>query len=127
MAVIENNALRPDVQAGFHQLKIEAVELVDGTRFGSDEPEQRIKLTLRVLTPDHPPECFVAFMSAKLGEKATLGSIVRAIFGSTPTDRTVDTDLLLNQAFRHMVTINDEGWPRLTSGTAAPASAEAPF
>ena len=122
MPMIDNTAVRPDVKAGFHTLQIEDVDLVDGTKYGTDEPEPRIRMTLRVRTPDEPQERFVAWMSARLSDKATLGCIVAAIFGSTPTDRQFDTDLLLNQEFRHMVTINDQGWPKLTSGTAAPAT-----
>ena len=123
MAVIENTTVIPDVPADFHVLEIEDVEAVAGTKYGEpDVPETRIKMTLRVRTPGAPDERFTAWMSAKLGEKATLGAVVRAALGAAPTDPAFDTDVLIGRRFRHMTTHNERGWPTLVPGTAAPAT-----
>jgi hypothetical protein len=122
MAIIENTTVIPDVPADFHLLEIEHVEVTEGTKFGNpDVPETRIKMTLRVRTPGESDESFPAWMSPKLGEKATLGGIVRAVLGAAPADPTFDTDVLIGRVFRQMVTHNDRGWPTLVPGTAAPA------
>src|SRR4051812_8103015 len=122
MAIIENTAAIPSVSADFHVLEIEEVETTEGTKFGEpDVPEMRIKMTLRVRTPGEPDESFVAWMSPKLGEKATLGGIVRAALGAAPTDPAFDTDVLIGRVFRQMVSHNERGWPTLVPGTAAPA------
>jgi hypothetical protein len=122
MAIIENTARIPAVPADFHVLEIEDVETVASTKFGDpDVPEMRIKMTLRVRTPGAPDECFTVWMSSKLGEKATLGGIVRAVLGAAPRDPAFDTDVLIGRVFRQMVTHNDRGWPTLVPGTAAPA------
>jgi hypothetical protein len=122
MAIIENSAVIPNVPAGFHLLEIEDVEVVDGTKYGEPNvPESRIKMTLRVRTPGESDESFTVWMSPKLGEKATLGGIVRAALGAAPTDPAFDTDVLIGRVFRQMVNHNDRGWPVLLAGTAAPA------
>jgi hypothetical protein len=133
MTIIENTAVIPKVSDDFHVLEIEDVETTEGTRFGEpDVPETRIKITLRVRTPGEPDESFVAWMSPKLGEKATLGGIVRAALGAAPTAPAFDTDLLIGRQFRQMVTHNDRGWPTLVPGTAVsaklvPDDSEPPF
>jgi hypothetical protein len=122
MAIIENTAVIPNVSDDFHLLEIEDVETIEGTRYGEpDVPETRIKMMLRVRTPDAPDESFPAWMSPKLGEKATLGGIVRAALGAAPRDAAFDTDVLIGRVFRMMVTHNERGWPTLVPGTAAPA------
>jgi hypothetical protein len=133
MPSIENTAVIPNVSDGFHRLEIEDVEVVDGTKYGEpDVPEKRIKMMLRVRTLGEPGESFTVWMSAKLGEKATLGGIVRAALGAAPRDLTFDTDALLGRVFRMMVSHNDRGWPTLVPGTAtpekpAPGEPEPPF
>jgi hypothetical protein len=78
MPIIENTAVIPNVSDDFHLLEIEEVETIEGTKYGEpDVPETRIKMALRVRTPGEPDESFTAWMSPKLGEKATLGGIVR--------------------------------------------------
>lgn len=122
MPIIENTAVIPNVSDDFHLLEIEDVETTEGTKFGEpDVPETRIKMTLRVRTPGEPDERFTAWMSAKLGEKATLGGIVRSALGAVPTDPAFDTDVLIGRVFRMMVGRNERGWPTLVPGTAAPA------
>jgi len=122
MAIIENTAVVPSVSADFHLLEIEGVETVEGSKFGEpDVPETRLRMQLRVRTPGEPDESFTAWMSAKLGERAVLGSIVRAALGAAPSDRAFDTDTLIGQCFRCMTNHNDRGWPTLVPGTAAPA------
>jgi hypothetical protein len=122
MPIIENTAVIPNVSADFHLLEIEDVEPSEGTKYGEpDVPETRIKMTLRVRTPGESDESFTAWMSPKLGEKATLGGIVRAVLGAAPADPTFDTDVLIGRVFRQMVSHNDRGWPTLVPGTAAPA------
>jgi len=122
MPIIENTAVIPNVSADFHVLEIEDVETIEGTKYGEpDVPETRIKMTLRVRTPGEPDESFTAWMSPKLGEKATLGGIARATLGAAPTDPAFDTDVLIGRVFRQMVGHNDRGWPTLVPGTAAPA------
>src|SRR5215203_2194767 len=122
MPMIENSAVIPNVLAGFHWLEIENVEVVDGTKYGEPNvPEKRIKMTLRVRTPGESDESFTAWMSSKMGEKATLGGIVRAALGAAPTDPAFDTDVLIRRVFRMMVSHNDRGWPTLVPGTAASA------
>lgn len=111
----------PDVADGFHTLAIEFVELVDGTAYNQpDVPETRVKMQLRVETPDEPEERFVAYMSQNLSEKATLGSIIKAVEGQKATGD-YDTDRLIGKKFGHMISHNDGGWPKLVSGTAASA------
>jgi hypothetical protein len=110
----------PDVAEGFHTLAIEFIELVEGTAYNQpDVPETRVKMQLRVETPDEPEERFVAYMSQNLSEKSTLGSIIKAVTGSVAV-RDFDTDDLIGKKFGHMVRHNDGGWPQLVSGTAAP-------
>ena len=122
MAIIENTAQIPNVSADFHVLEIEGVETVEGTKYGEpDIPETRIRMTLRVRTPGEPDERFVAWIVPKLSEKATLGAIVLATLGATPTDPAFDTDMLIGRRFRHMTSHNERGWPKLVPGTAAPA------
>jgi hypothetical protein len=122
MPIIENTAVIPNVSDDFHLLEIEEVETIEGTKYGEpDVPETRIKMALRVRTPGEPDESFTAWMSPKLGEKATLGGIVRAALGAAPRDAAFDTDVLIGRVFRMMVTHNERGWPTLVSGTAAPA------
>jgi hypothetical protein len=77
-------------------------------------------MQLRVRTPGEPDERFVAWMSPKLSEKATLGAIVLVTLGATPSDSTFDTDMLIGRRFRHMTSHNERGWPKLVPGTAAP-------
>jgi hypothetical protein len=116
---IENNAEIPEVSDDFHELEIEAIELVEGTKYGEpDVPETRVKMQLRVRTPGEEENSFQAWMSQNLGEKATLGAIVRATLGSVPRGG-IDTDDLIGKRFRHMITHNDNGWPKLVAGTAA--------
>lgn len=123
LALIENIPQVPQVAADFHLFEIENVEALDGTKHGApDVPGTRIKMALRVRTPGEPNETFPVWMSAKLGEKANLGGIIRAALGVAPTTPTFDTDRLLGSLFRHMVTHNDGGWPTLVPGTAAPAT-----
>jgi hypothetical protein len=122
VAIIENTAVILDVPADFHLLEIELVEVTESTKFGNPEvPEPRIKMTLRVRTPGAPDESFTAWMSPKLGEKATVGGIVCAALGAVPTGPAFDTDMLIGRVFRQMVTHNERGWPTLVPGTAAPA------
>ena len=122
MAIIENTSRIPDVPDDFHVLEIEDIETTEGTTYGApDVPEMRLKMTLRVRTPGAPDERFTAWMSPKLGEKATLGGIVRATLGAAPTDPAFDTDVLIGRVFRQMVSHNDRNWPTLVPGTAAPA------
>lgn len=122
MAIIENTAVIPNVSADFHLLEIEDVETIEGTKYGEPNvPETRIKMPLRVCTPGEPEERFTVWMSPKLGEKATLGGIVRATLGAAPTEAAFDTDVLIGRRFRCMTTHNDRGWPTLVPGTAAPA------
>src|SRR5215212_9505024 len=86
LPVIENTAVIPKVSADFHLLEIETIEAVDGTKYGEpDVAETRIRMQLRVRTAGEPDESFVAWMSPKLSEKATLGAIVMAALGATPT------------------------------------------
>ena len=121
MAIIDNTAQIPNVSADFHVLEIEGVEAVDGAKYGEpDVAETRIRMQLRVRTAGEPDESFVAWMSPKLSEKATLGAIVLATLGSAPTDSTFDTDALIGRRFRHMTSHNERGWPKLVPGTAAP-------
>jgi hypothetical protein len=120
---IENNAEIPEVSDDFHELEIEAIELVEGTKYGEPEtPETRVKMQLRVRTPGEEENSFQAWMSQNMGEKATLGAIIRAVFGSAPRGG-VDTEDLIGKRFRTMVTHNDTGWPKLVPGTAAPVKA----
>src|SRR5215218_1280277 len=122
MAIIENTSQIPNVSADFHVLEIEGVETFEGTKYGEpDVPEMRLKMTLRVRTPGESDERFTAWMSPNLGEKATLGGIVRAALGAAPTDPAFDTDVLIGRVFRQMVSHNERGWPTLVPGTAAPA------
>src|ERR671911_160287 len=108
MAIIENTAIIPNVSDDFHLLEIEDVETIEGTKYGEpDVSETRIKMTLRVRTPGESDESFTVWMSPKLGEKATLGGIVRAALGAAPTDRSFNTDLLIGRLFRMMVSHND--------------------
>jgi len=133
LPVIENTAVIPKVSADFHLLEIETIEAVEGTKFGEpDVSETRIRMQLRVRTPGEPDERFVAWMSPKLSEKATLGAIVLATLGAAPSDSTFDTDALIGRRFRHMTSHNERGWPKLVPGTAAPekrapGEAEPPF
>src|SRR5215213_6516472 len=133
MAIIENTAVIPNVSADFHLLEIEDVETTEGTKYGEpDVAETRIRMQLRVRTAVEPDESFVAWMSPRLSEKATLGAIVLATLGSAPTDSTFDTDMLIGRRFRHMTSHNERGWPKLIPGTAAPekrapGEAEPPF
>jgi len=109
----------PDVADGFHTLAIEFIELVEGTAYNQpDVPETRVKMQLRVETPDEPEERFVAWMSQNLSERSTLGAIIKAVEGKTPIGD-YDTDRLIGKRFQHMVTHNESGWPKLVSGTAA--------
>jgi hypothetical protein len=122
MAIIENTAVIPNVSDDFHLLEIEDIETIEGAKYGEpDVPETRVKMTLRVRTPGEADESFTVWMSPKLGEKATLGGIVRAAMGAAPRDATFDTDILIGRVFRQMVSHNDRGWPTLVPGTAAPA------
>ena len=133
MPLIENTAVIPKVSADFHLLEIETIEAVEGTKYGEpDVAETRIRMQLRVRTPGEPDESFTAWMSAKLGERAVLGSIVRAALGAAPTEAAFDTDALIGQRFRCMTNHNDRGWPTLVPGTAAsakraPGEPEPPF
>jgi hypothetical protein len=121
VAVIENTARVPEVSADFHILEIEDVTLIDGIKFGTqDVPETRVQMQLRVRTPGESDETFNAFMSASLGDKATLGGIARAVLGAIPNEHTFDTACLVGGRFKHMVGHNDRGWPKLILGTAAP-------
>ena len=127
MAIIDNTAVIPNVSDDFHLLEIESIEEVEGTKYGEPNvPETRLKMTLRVRTAGAPDESFPAWMSPKLGEKATLGGIVRAALGAAPTDRSFNTDLLVGRVFRMMVSHNDRGWPTLVPGTAAPEKSKPP-
>lgn len=109
----------PDVAEGFHILAVEFVELVQGTAYNQpDVPEMRLKMQVRIETPDEPEARFDAWMSLNTGEKATLGSIIRAALGESPRGD-FDTDRLIGKKFGHMVTHNDAGYPKLVSGTAA--------
>ena len=122
MPTIANTAVIPQVSAEFHLLEIEAIAVVEGTKFGEpDVLEERLKVQLRVRTPGEANETFTAWMSPKLSDQATFGAIVKAILGSTPTDPEFNTDVLLGCRFRHMTTHNERGWPKLVPGTAAPA------
>ena len=121
MPLIENTAVVPTVAADFHLLEIEDMEAIEGTKYGEpDVPETRIKMTLGVRTPGVPQVSFVVWMSAKLTPKATLGGIVLAVLGFTPTDPRFNTDVLIGRRFRHMTAHADGGWPKLVPGTAAP-------
>lgn len=121
MPVIENTVSIPDVPADFHVLEIEGIEVVQGTTYNDpDTPETRLKVLLGVRTPGVPNESFTAWMSTKLSDKATFGAIVRAVLGETPRDPQFDTDVLIGKRFRHMTSHNEQGWPKLVPGTAAP-------
>ncbi len=123
VAIIQNSTEIPQVTADFHLLKIEAIELVEGTKWGEPEvPETRVKMTVRVMTPDEESVSFAVWMSQNLGPRSTLGSIYRAIMQAEPPRGAVDTDDLVGRKFRTMVTHNDNGWPKLVAGTAAPAA-----
>jgi hypothetical protein len=127
MAIIDNTAQIPNVPDDFHLLEIESVESVEGTAYGQpDVPETRLKMTLRVRTAGAPDESFTAWMSPKLGEKATLGGIVRAALGAAPPNGPFNTDVLVGRVFRMMVSHNDRGWPTLVPGTAAPEKGKPP-
>ena len=122
MVILQNTSTIPDIPPGFHLLEIEDSELTQGPSF--DDPtktEDRLRVQLRIRTPGVEDDSFHVFMSPKFGESATLGGIVRAIFGSAPPNGDFDTDLLIGQRFRHMVGRSDKGWPKLINGTAAPA------
>jgi len=127
MPILINRSTIPVIPSGWHVLEIEDIELTQGSSF--DDPtktEDRLRVQLRIRTPGVDDDSFHVFMSPKFGETATLGGIVRAIFGSAPPNGDFDTDLLIGQRFRHMVGHSDKGWPRLVPGTAAPAG-EPPF
>ncbi len=127
MPVITNTAAIPEIPADFHLLEIEDIETVEGTAYGDpDTPETRLKVQLRVRTPDVDDESFVVWMSPKLGERSTFGGIALAILGSTPNDPEFDTDILLGRRFRHMTGHNDRGWPKLIPGTAASENGKTP-
>jgi hypothetical protein len=122
MPILQNNSTIPDISPGWHVLEFEDFELTQGPSF--DDPtktEDRLRVQLRVRTPGVEDDSFHVFMSPKFGEAATLGGIIRAIFGSAPPNGAFDTDLLIGQRFRCMVGRNDKGWPKLINGTAAPA------
>ena len=122
MAILQNRSTIPDIPSGWHLLEIEDIELTQGTSF--DDPtktEDRLRVQLRIRTPGVDDDSFHVFMSPKFGETATLGAIVRAVFGSAPPNGDFDTDLLVGRRFRHMVGRSDKGWPKLINGTAAPA------
>jgi hypothetical protein len=84
-------------------------------------------MTLGVRTPGAPQVSFVAWMNAKLHPKATFGGIVRATLGSKPRDARFNTDVLIGRQFQHLTRNSEEGWPRLVSGTAAPAPREGDY
>jgi len=126
MPVIANTAMIPQVSADFHVLEIEAIEVTESPRFGEPETlEPRLRVQLRVRTPEEVDESFVVWMSPRLSEKATFGAIVLAILGKTPSEATFNTDALIGARFRHMTSHNDRGWPKLIPGTAAPAKGPA--
>ena len=59
MPIIDNTAQIPNVSADFHQLEIESVEAVDGTKYGEpDVAEPRIRMQLRVCTPGESEPSF---------------------------------------------------------------------
>lgn len=121
MTVITNTAAIPDIAADFHLLEIEEIDAIEGPTFNDpDRLEIRLKVQLRVRTPGMSDDSFNVWMSPKLGNTATFGSIVKAILGSTPNDPEFDTDVLIGRRFRHMTGHNDRGWPKLVPGTAAP-------
>jgi hypothetical protein len=126
---IRNSVAIPNVSVGMHLLEIESVDVVRQRSF--DDPnveEDRIKLGLRVRTAGMPEESFVAWMSPRCSEKATFGSILKAVLGQTPSADEVETDELIGGRFRAMIGRSDKGWPRLVNGAVAPASIDAaPF
>ena len=122
MPVIENSVSIPAISATFHTLQVEGVDAVIGSKYAEPEtPETRLRVTLRVKTPGESGETFTTWMSTSLSERATFGSIVKAILGETPTEDTFDTDRLLGGRFRCMVGHNERQWPRLINGTVGPA------
>jgi hypothetical protein len=127
VVILQNQSTIPDIPPGWHLLEIEDVQLIQGPSF--DDPtktEDRLRVQLRIRTPGVDDDSFHVFMSPKFGEKATLGGIVRAIFGSAPPNGEFDTDLLVGQRFHHMVGRSDKGWPTLINGTAAPVGGGQP-
>lgn len=123
MPVLQVRSTIPDIPPGWHLLEIEDIELTQGPSF--DDPtktEDRLRMQLRIRTPGVNDDSFHVFMSPRFGESATFGGILRAIFGTAPPNGDFDTDLLIGQRFRCMVSHSDKGWPRLVPGTAASAS-----
>ncbi len=126
--LIANTSTPPAVKPAAHLLEIEAVEMVQGTKYGTDEPEDRLKLSLRVRTPGHPTEGFPSWTSTSLSEKARFGAIVRAVLGEDAAKKkAVDAEALVGGRFRAWITSNDKGWPVVANGTIAPADDEPNF
>ena len=126
--MIENTATPPAVKPAMHTLEIEGVEKVVGTKYGTDEPEDRLRLALRIRTPGHPAEGFPCWTSTSLSEKARFGGIVRAVLGEdTARKQAVDAEALIGGRFKAWTTTNDKGWPVVTNGTIVPADDEPNF
>jgi hypothetical protein len=122
VVILQNTSTIPDIPPGWHLLEIEDIDLTQGPSF--DDPtktEDRLRVQLRICTAGVNDDSFSVFMSPKFGESATLGSIVRAIFGAAPPAGDFDTDLLVGQQFRCMVGRSDKNWPRLIGGTITSA------
>jgi hypothetical protein len=125
MPIVQNTSLAPEVKPDFHILRILAIEEVEDPSY--DDPnvlEPRLKVLLRVETPNHEPVSFHVWMSPKTSEKSTFGAILAAVLGGPLRAPEINTDEILGRVFGSMATVSDRGWPRLVSGTAAPAPSE---
>jgi hypothetical protein len=122
VVILQNHSAIPDIPSGDHLLEFEDVELTQRPSFEDPSKiEDKLRVHLRIRTPGVDDDSFHVLMSPKFGETATLGGIIRAIFGSAPPNGDFDTNLLIGQRFRCMVGHSATGWPRLINGTAAPA------
>ncbi len=121
MAVIKNTAAIPEIPADFHLLEITDIEVLQLPSYKNpDVIEDRINMQLRVRTEGESDDSFVAWMSAKLGDRAVFGGVTKAVLGFTPKDPEFDTDVLVGRRFKSMTSHNTRGWPTLVPGTAAP-------
>jgi hypothetical protein len=129
VVILLNQSTIPDIPTGWQILEIEGIELTQGPSYDDPtKPEDRLRVQLRIRTPGVDDDSFHVFMSPRFGESATFGGILRAIFGTAPPNGDFDTDLLIGQRFRCMVSHSDKGWPKLIHGTAAPVGdGELPF
>jgi len=124
--MVKNLSAPPDIAEGLHLLEVTGVDIVDGTNFNSGEPEDRLKLSCRVLTKGHRPEDFNAFMSIRFGAKSRLGDIWQAAMGAPAIESDLDLDLLLDRRFKAVLQRNERGWPTIVAGSARPPKADEP-